>query len=109
VPSFGEVADQERLLLPPRISANLLPLRLLPLEDVARSPGQLDRLMKASKGEGYMLAVQGPERLPLHAALADQLWTRCVFGCRAGRGGSTAAEVDAGSPQVEASGGSPTL
>ncbi|KAI8472022.1 MAG: vitamin B6 photo-protection and homoeostasis-domain-containing protein [Monoraphidium minutum] len=76
-PTFAEVSADEGLFLPPRICGNLLPLRLLPLEQVAASPDQLRGLIKESRGDGYMLAVRPPEVLAPPAAAADWLWARC--------------------------------
>lgn len=49
---------------PPNISSNLLPLRLLALEQTVSSPGQLQQLLSSYKGSKYMLAVQPGEHIP---------------------------------------------
>lgn len=49
---------------PPNISGNLLPMRLLPLEETVSSPGQLQQLLSSYKGSKYLLAVQPGESIP---------------------------------------------
>ncbi|GBF91115.1 hypothetical protein Rsub_04784 [Raphidocelis subcapitata] len=76
IPSFKSVAEEERLLLPARVAGNLLPMRLLPLEAVARRPAELEALLARHKRDRYLLAMQAPERLGPGAALFDRLWAR---------------------------------
>jgi hypothetical protein len=64
VPSFADISSAESLLGAPNIAGNMLPMRLLPLERLVKSPGQLSQLMGAYKGRAYMLAYLPGEQLP---------------------------------------------
>lgn len=64
VPSFADISNAESLLGAPNIAGNLLPMRLLPLERLVKSPAQLQQLMEAYKGRAYMLAYLPGEQLP---------------------------------------------
>lgn len=64
IPTFKDISSEEQLMGPPNISGNLLPLRLLPLEQTVSSPSQLQRLLSSYKGSKYMLAVQPGEHIP---------------------------------------------
>jgi hypothetical protein len=54
----------EGLIGPPNISGNLLPLRLLPLEQAVSTPQQLSALLSAYKSSKYVLALQPGEAIP---------------------------------------------
>ena len=64
IPTFRDISSEESLIGPPNISGNLLPLRLLPLEQTVSSPSQLQQLLSDYKGSKYMLAVQPGEHIP---------------------------------------------
>jgi hypothetical protein len=64
MPTFRDISSEEQLVGPPNISGNLLPLRLLPLEQTVSSPSQLQQLLSSYKGSKYMLAVQAGEHIP---------------------------------------------
>jgi hypothetical protein len=63
IPTFRDISSEEQLVGPPNISGNLLPLRLLPLEQTVSSPGQLQQLLASYKGSKYLLAVQPGEHI----------------------------------------------
>jgi hypothetical protein len=64
VPSFADISKNESLLGPPNISGNMLPLRILPLERIVKSPEQLQQLMDRYKNSKYMLAYLPGEHVP---------------------------------------------
>jgi hypothetical protein len=60
-PSAAEVARQERLLLPPHLDCQALPLRIGALRDAARNGDELRRLLdqRCAQRCGYVLALHG--------------------------------------------------
>ena len=64
VPSFAAISKNESLLGPPNISGNMLPLRILPLERIVKSPEQLHKEMDRYKSSKYMLAYLPGEHVP---------------------------------------------
>ena len=64
MPTFKDISSGEQLVGPPNISGNLLPMRLLPLENTVSSPGQLQQLLSSYKGSKYLLAIQPGETIP---------------------------------------------
>jgi hypothetical protein len=64
MPTFRDISSEEQLVGPPNISGNLLPLRLLPLEQTVSSPSQLQQLLSSYKGSKYLLAIQPGEHIP---------------------------------------------
>lgn len=63
-PSFKHISSNERLLGPPNIANNLLPLRVVPLERAVSNPTQLQQLLHCYKGSKYFLALKQPEQIP---------------------------------------------
>eukprot|EP00882_Tetradesmus_deserticola_P032476 GHRQ01036875.1.p2 GENE.GHRQ01036875.1~~GHRQ01036875.1.p2 ORF type:complete len:110 (-),score=54.02 GHRQ01036875.1:249-578(-) len=64
VPSFRDISSSESLLGAPNIADNLLPMRILPLEQTVCSPGHLRGLLGAYKGSRYLLALQPAQSIP---------------------------------------------
>jgi hypothetical protein len=64
VPSFKDISVNESLLGTPNIADNLLPMRILPLEQTVCSPQHLQGLLGAYKGSKYLMALQPAQSIP---------------------------------------------
>lgn len=70
VPTMADISNAENLLRPPNIADGFLPLVIVPVEELVRSPDELRQLLQAHQNDAYLLNYQ-PPRPPALAAPWD--------------------------------------